>query len=149
MSLPRIGQALVAGAILVTLLSSHGSAETTLVPVQAQDVQLENTQWTAIAIDGDAIRLDRPPALSFEQEGTFGGFGGCNRFSGQAELAGDSLVFPDNMAATLMACPPEVEEVEDRFLDAMQRVAGYVLGGENLVLLDSEGAPVLTLTRSQ
>ena len=146
MPFPRIGQALVALAIVVTLLGSHSSAQTAVGPGLAQ---IENTQWRAIAIEGTAVTADRIPTLEFERDGVFSGTGGCNQFKGQAELSDTHLIFPEDIAATLMACPPELEEVEDRFLNALQRVETYAQGAETLVLLDNTGAPVLTLKRAQ
>ncbi len=126
------------------------TAELLLVQTNRQGSEtLEGTEWTAIGIDGAILDSKRPPQLSFAQGGAFGGTGGCNRFSGQAEISGNSLEFPDNMAATLMACPPELEEVEDQFLAALQKVTNYAVAGDSLVLLDSAGEPVLKFVRNQ
>lgn len=126
------------------------SAELLLVQADAQGAAaLEGTDWTAIGMDGAVLNTERPPQLSFAQGGAFGGSGGCNRFSGQADLSGNHLEFPDNMAATLMACPPPLEEIEDQFFAALQRVTSYALAGDSLVLLDTAGEPVLTFIRTQ
>ncbi len=132
---------------------TNGSGDTTdLVLVQAggqPSATLEGSNWTAIGINGAVVDTERPPQLSFAQGGAFSGSGGCNRFSGQAELSGNGLVFPDNMAATLMACPAPLEEVEDQFFEAMQQVTTYVVAGDSLVLLDAAGEPVLKFIRTQ
>ncbi|WP_170769133.1 YbaY family lipoprotein [Ruegeria lacuscaerulensis] len=126
------------------------TADLVLVKVSPKaTVSLDNTNWTAIGINGDVVEAQRPPQITFEQEGAFGGTGGCNRFSGQAEISGDSLSFPDNMAATLMACPPELEEVEDLFLAALQTVTRYAVAGDSLVMLDAGGEPVLKFVRAE
>ena len=126
------------------------TANLVLVQVSGQGAAtLEDTNWTVIGIDGSTLDVERPPQLSFGQGGAFGGFGGCNRFTGQAELTGDRLGFPDNMAATLMACPPELEQVEDQFFAALQGVTAYAVAGDSLVLLDASGEPVLKFLRTQ
>lgn len=131
---------------------THGAGDQTdlvLVQVSGQGTAtLEDTNWTAIGINGAVINAERPPQLSFMQGGAFNGFGGCNRFMGQADLSGDSLGFPDNMAATLMACPPGMEEVEDQFFAALQGVTTYAVAGDSLVLLDGSGEPVLKFIRT-
>ncbi|WP_299982259.1 YbaY family lipoprotein [uncultured Ruegeria sp.] len=126
------------------------SADLVLVQAGGQDAAtLEGSEWTAIGIDGAVLDTNRPPQLSFAQDGAFGGSGGCNRFSGQAKINGNSIEFPDNMAATLMACPPELEEVEDQFLAALQGVTTFAVAGDSLVLLDAAGEPVLKFVRTQ
>lgn len=128
------------------VLTNGAGDETDLVLVQVGGLgaaTLEDTSWTAIGINGATIDVERPPQLSFGQGGSFSGFGGCNRFTGQAEISGEHLEFPDNIAATLMACPPALEEVEDQFFAALQGVTTYAVAGNSLVLLDAAGEPVL------
>ncbi len=126
------------------------SADLLLVQVQAQGAaMLENTQWTAATLNGAPIETDRRPELNFAEGGAFSGTGGCNRFTGQAEIAGNQIEFPDNMAATLMACPPPLDEVERAFFHAMQSVTSYASQGDALALLDAAGEPVIKLVRTR
>lgn len=124
------------------------SADLMLVQVQG-DVMLEDTQWTAAVLNGAPIEAERRPEISFAQGGTFSGSGGCNRFNGQAEISGASISFPDNMAATLMACPPELEEVERQFFAALQSVTTFAMEGDALAFLDAAGEPVIKFARTQ
>ncbi len=132
---------------------TNGAGDTTdLVLVQVSGdsaTTLEDTNWTAIGMYGEIVDAERPPQLSFTQAGAFNGFGGCNRFMGQADLTGETLEFPDNMAATLMACPPELEQIEDQFFAALQSVTTYAVAGDSLVLLDASGEPALKFIRTQ
>lgn len=126
------------------------SADLMLVQVQAQGAtMLENTQWTAATLNGAPIETDRRPELDLAEGGAFSGTGGCNRFSGQAEISGNQIEFPDNMAATLMACPPPLDEVERGFFQAMQSVTSFALQGDALAFLDAAGEPVIKLVRKQ
>ncbi|WP_170422873.1 YbaY family lipoprotein [Ruegeria arenilitoris] len=130
---------------------TNGAGNTTdLVLVKVQPpgaATLENTNWTAMGLNGAPIETERRPALSFAQDGAFSGTGGCNRFSGQAKITGTNIEFPDNMAATLMACPPPLDEVERQFFKALQGVSAYVFQGDTLVLLNSNGQPLVQLAR--
>ncbi|WP_420584583.1 META domain-containing protein [Ruegeria sp.] len=144
MPFPKIGKAIVAGAVVLTLLGTHSMAQSENNAAQAA---LENTKWSAIGIGGDVLNADKRPELEFLAEGTFGGSGGCNRFKGKAEMSGDSIEFPDNIAATLMACPPEIEQAERQFFDALQQVSTYAVAGDSLVMLDQGGEPVLKFVR--
>ena len=53
------------------------------------------------------------------------------------------------MAATLMACPPPLDEIERAFLKTMQSVTTFAVQGDALALLDEAGEPVIKLVRKQ
>lgn len=124
------------------------SADLTLVQAQ-ESVMLENTKWTAAVLNGAPIETERRPEISFAEGGAFSGSGGCNRFNGQAEISDVSISFPDNMAATLMACPPELEEVERQFFTALPSITTYAMEGDALAFLNAEGEPVIKFARTQ
>ncbi len=126
------------------------SVDLMLVQVQAQGAtMLENSEWIAASLNGEPIETERRPELIFGQGGAFSGTGGCNRFTGQAEISGNRIEFPDNMAATLMACPPPLDEIERAFLKTMQSVTTFAIQGDALALLDEAGEPVIKLVRKQ
>ena len=124
------------------------SADLVLVQVQGA-AMLENTRWTAAALNGEKIETERRPEIAFAEGGAFSGSGGCNRFNGQAEISGANISFPDNMAATLMACPPALEEVERQFFALLQEVTTYAMEGGAMAFLDAAGEPIVTFTRTQ
>src|SRR4029453_8993828 len=65
------------------------------------------------------------------------GSGGCNRFTGGYELAGDRLTF-GRMAATMMACA-DAMDTEKAFLSALQQAARARIKEQHLELLDASG----------
>jgi heat shock protein HslJ len=69
-----------------------------------------------------------------------GGSGGCNRLTGSYELSGGRLKF-GQMAGTMMACL-EGGETERAFLDALGRVTGWGMAGQQLELMDASGGVV-------
>ncbi|MES0863626.1 YbaY family lipoprotein [Ruegeria sp. SCPT10] len=119
-----------------------------LVQVQSE-LSLDNTGWIVGTLNGAPVETERRPELIFAQNGDFSGSGGCNRFTGQAEISGNQIDFPDNMAATLMACPPPLDEVEREFLKALQTITSFARQGDALALLDGAGEPVIKLVRKQ
>ncbi|WP_425043658.1 YbaY family lipoprotein [Primorskyibacter sp. S87] len=106
---------------------------------------LENSGWRVTEIGGKPIEGEQPSEIHFAEGGAFGALGGCNRFRGKAEISAGALSFPDNMAGTLMACPPPLDEQEQTFLKVLGDVAGYQRDGSNLQLLNAEGETVLRL----
>ena len=133
------------------VLTNGGGSSTDLVLVQAQPqgvATLENTKWMATGLNGKPFETEKRPELVFAEGGAFSGSSGCNRFTGQAEITGSQIDFPDNMAATLMACPPPLDEIEREFLKALSVVTAYAFKGDTLVLLDSAGQAVIQFARA-
>jgi putative lipoprotein len=102
---------------------------------------LENTYWKLLRLGTDSITVsDRQAEPHFMlHPGTHHvtGSGGCNRFSGSYNVAGDVLTFGE-MVSTRMACAEGMES-EQRFLNALGMVNKWRITGERLELLDSGG----------
>jgi heat shock protein HslJ len=92
--------------------------------------------WILMALLEDnqvpAIRI----TLAVDQQGRLSGEAGCNRWMGEWVLteAGVSLA---PVATTRKICPPEVMELETRFLDALSRTGGWQMTDRGLMLTDS------------
>jgi heat shock protein HslJ len=106
---------------------------------------LSGSRWRVEDIDGRGVVDDAETTLDFEAGGRVAGSGGCNRYSGNAELGAGSLAVGP-LAATRMACAPALMDQEQRFFDAMARVAGWSVGADGLLRLsDAAGAEILRL----
>lgn len=81
------------------------------------------------------------PSATFE-DGTVAGSTGCNQFSGPYTVDGDSLEL-GQLASTQMACAPPADRIEQSYLAALGRVAGWRLDREELVLSDADDAELL------
>jgi heat shock protein HslJ len=136
------------GHLFLSLMADGGIYE--LEPVSQEGgtggtPSLENTDWKLVRL-GEApigatpsephLRLD--PATSRAT-----GSGGCNQMGGEYTLDGDRLTL-GRMVSTMMACA-EGMETERAFLDALGRVRGWRLAGEELELLDAAGAVLARL----
>lgn len=110
-------------------------------PIAAR--QVAGVRWAATEISGQPWEGDEPATLVFDEEMNFAIFAGCNRLSGKAILTEHTISFPANIAATMMACSPEVEDRERAIVSALGSVSGYVRYGTGLVLTDVNGAAVL------
>lgn len=104
---------------------------------------LQGVTWQAFELGGQMLVTDTPPTVQFDDQGQFGLFAGCNTFRGRAEIGDGTLSFSDNIAGTLMACPPEQTELERAVLDALSQSTGFVRNDSGLVLLDAAGQAVL------
>ncbi len=116
----------------------------TTAPGQA-DLQLDNTSWTLVELNGAVIDKGRDPGFAFTSDGQFSASGGCNRLMGQADLNGAEISFPDKMAGTLMACEPELDAQENDFLAALPVVRSLDRQGPLLQMIAEDGTVVMRL----
>ena len=95
------------------------------------------SRWIAEDIAGAGIIDNSRVTLVFQADGSVSGRASCNRYVGQAQLAGDKLTFAP-LATTQMACAPALMDQEARYL--------AVLGKAERVALDANGFLELTST---
>ena len=73
---------------------------------------------------------------------------GCNRIAGAPSVAGDHITF-GAMAATRMACPPPLDQLEAKYLAALTAARSWRIEGPTLTLLDERGEAAVTLKRAE
>ena len=92
--------------------------------------------WLVEAIGGEPVDTTAPRAVRFEAD-TVAGRVGVNHFTGPFTM-GESVIEVGELVSTLMAGPPELMALEDRFVAHLRGVHGFELEGEELVLGDGE-----------
>lgn len=119
--------------------------ETCASAARAQAPLLE-TYWRATEIDGQPVPASgrEPYIVLSARDARMHGSSGCNSVAGGFERSGDALRFT-RTATTRMACPPPVDELEVRFLDALNATARQRIAGTTLELLDAAGKPRMRL----
>ena len=107
---------------------------------------LGGSRWIATMINngrGGVASLVEGTVVTaeFGTDGRVGGSGGCNRFSGEYTLEGDSLAIGP-VASTRMAClePEGVGQQESAYFAALARVASWSFREERLQLRAADGA---------
>ena len=107
---------------------------------------LTGRDWVLTELGGEAVGPaagGQRPSIHFEAGVRVYGFAGCNRFHGSYETRGAVLEFSP-LAMTRRACA-EGMETEQRFADALSRVAGYEIDEDTLALLDAGGERLAVL----
>lgn len=103
--------------------------------------ELENTYWKLVRLGDQPVQVaaqEREPHLILQAESRrIAGSGGCNRLIGGYELEGEQLTF-GQLATTRMACP-DVMELEDAFLRALELAAQWNILDDHLELYDRTG----------
>jgi heat shock protein HslJ len=74
------------------------------------------------------------------------GFAGCNNFRGTYTFADGKLTFGP-LAATRMACPPDVMDAERKVLQILEATKAGEATNKTLTLKDAAGAVLATLNR--
>lgn len=73
---------------------------------------------------------------------TVSGSTGCNRYTAPFTVEGDALEL-GAIASTQMACDGPADAVERAYVAALDRVTGWRVEGEELLLVDADGAELL------
>jgi putative lipoprotein len=97
---------------------------------------IEGTTWRlAEWAPGEPAAEDIEISLVFEDH-RIAGHSGCNRYQGAVttgKLPGDfSITGP--LAATMMACPPPIEDVEARYFAALQQASRFRFAAGRLMI---------------
>lgn len=124
-------------------LALLGACESAAVPdAKPMADQLTQSDWAAETIDGTPVVNPGRVTLSFG-DGRVSGRGGCNLYSGPAEIGDGTLKFGP-MISTKMACIENgLMQQEQAYLKALQDARRYVVGPDGkLTISTSSGAIV-------
>ncbi|MCW5940016.1 MAG: YbaY family lipoprotein [Fimbriimonadaceae bacterium] len=123
-----------------TMVVTNGktSAELRLVRATAGAMwPLEGPTWELMAMDGKRTEAERKPTITFEKGGRFGSFAGVNRLSGiWSRTAPWAQIDPGPM--TLMAGPPELMQLEQQYVKALELTNRLTIEEGELVLWRGE-----------
>lgn len=107
---------------------------------------LAGSRWV-LARFGDSRPLQpgAPPTLDLNPGNLATGFGGCNPFTAAYSASGTSTIAFSIQSRGFMTCGEEVDEQENFFLSALNRVASFQLSGGDLILFDASGQESMRL----
>ncbi|MCB1503237.1 MAG: amidohydrolase family protein [Bauldia sp.] len=105
--------------------------------IEACDIAAVNTaanrSWALTALGGSAVESTVTPTMLFSR-GQLSVFGGVNQISGSYALV-DSAVVMGDLVSTKKVGPPELMDLEGRFIKTLAGVNGFTVAGEKLTLL--------------
>lgn len=122
------------GALLLTACAKAAKSVKAASPLP----QLAGSEWAPEPIS------EVEQFVAFKADGEIIGHGGCNRFFGTYEQAGDTLTIGP-LASTRMACPDLTSETA--FLNKLQAARTIDATHKSLTLMNEAGETVLTLRR--
>src|SRR5216684_3296485 len=104
----------------VLVVSSIEKVKPTARPVTAQTApfSLSGSEWLLEDLGGSGVIDNIQATLTFPEAGRIAGNASCNRFSGAAEVSGNSVKLGP-LASARMACPEAVMNQETKYLTAL------------------------------
>lgn len=110
------------------------------------DRPLTGTTWqvtslvSAQAVSTSVALEQSKPTLTIGDDGAVSGSTGCNRITGRATISGSPAVIEFGpLAATRMACPPDVTEVEQAVLRVLKGTVQTSIDADELKLSGTDG----------
>jgi len=128
---------LVAMAFLALLATgcptAHGPTKNTAKP-NSVPASLIGTDWVLQDLAGTPALPNAKATLAFPESGRVAGNGSCNRFTGSAEISGDTIKF-GMLASTRMACMDNgVSSQETEYLKALGAAKRFELKDATLLI---------------
>jgi polar amino acid transport system substrate-binding protein len=117
--------------------------ESVTVSDAAPENPLAGTSWALQeALEGTTI------TASFGGDGSLNGSAGCNSYSAQYIVSGQSLaITPPDSTQSLCAEPVGIMEQEDTYLSALSAAGSFRIEGGILVIQDSAGNPIMQFNK--
>jgi heat shock protein HslJ len=132
------------------LLDAAGKVQLTFS--EQEPLPLVGTTWVMASVNNGkqavVSRLEGADVTAiFEAAGRVGGSAGCNGYSAEYKVNGESLTI-GQAVSTLMACetPAGVMEQEAAFLKAFENAATFKVRGNTLEIYDAGGVLVVSFS---
>jgi putative lipoprotein len=108
------------------------------------DAELMNTYWKILALAGEPVSVAdgrREPHLvlkNVDGRDSWSARVGCNSMSGLLTITGERMTFHSGIA-TLMGCPPPLDVLEKKLVQALEASTQWRIEGNRLELRDDAG----------
>jgi heat shock protein HslJ len=106
--------------------------------------EITGVVWVLDSLNGATPVSGTTITVEFTDNGSVGGSGGCNRYSGQYSVSGGDIQITQPMASTMMACEQAVMEQESAYFQALGTAKRFVVNGDQLTLNDEGGKAIAT-----
>jgi heat shock protein HslJ len=114
---------------------------------------IKGSTWNVTGVNNGngavvSTALTEKLTASFEDNGRFSAFGGCNHMGGPYKLTGTNGLTIGPLASTLIGCEGDVGEIEAEYSTALSRVTQYEISGTTLTMRDKNNATQVTAQRA-
>ncbi len=142
---------------IVMLVSCTAATQfnATAISAEVTAAELAGSSWKVLGFNPGArdrvnIINGSTVTVNFDVDGKLTGKAGCNSYFTSYTIDGETISI-GLVGATRMACgaPEGIMDQEVRFFEALGQVSNYELVGDELSLLSSDGAYLLSLIRDR
>ena len=130
---------------MVELLRIRERSGESASPAPSSPASLTGRTWVLEDLSGAGVIDDAQATLEVAQDGRVRGRATCNRFSGSATIAGDSIAFGP-LASTRMACAEALMNQERNYMAALAQAKQWEVQGSTLFLHLGGGSEPLRFT---
>lgn len=134
------------GHIVDLSSSTYNAGKLKLVMVnttgEMNSAALQEGPWAIEDINGGGVIDSSNVTVSFSTDGKISGSGGCNYFSGNYEVSGNSLNISGAMAMTRKACAPALMNQDQRLTSILQSAQSYSINDGELTILNKHGRSI-------
>jgi heat shock protein HslJ len=125
-----------------------GTLTMSRVSGEAADPQerLKSGEWTVVKLNGVDVPKGARATLNFGANAVLSGRSFCNSFNGTYALAGQSLSLSPK-ASTLMACAPDVANLEKLFMEMLTDVQRFEMSEFGTLTLHTSDLRTITASR--
>ncbi|MFN8623662.1 MAG: META domain-containing protein [Chloroflexota bacterium] len=131
-----------AGVTLV--LTASGGTTPTPSEAPASPAPFTGTAWGLVDLDGTPIDPATGISVTFGDDGSISGFGGCNQLFGDYTADGGSLTV-SGLAATRKFCGQDVMDLESEIITGLSDAESMAITGDTLTIATTDGT-TLTFT---
>ena len=89
---------------------------------------------------------DVDTSITFSEDGKIEGNVGCNGFSGEYTVEGNTITF-EPIVSTLMFCEGPVGDQETTTLNVLAETVTFVMEGDTVTITSADGSSVIVLER--
>lgn len=113
-------------------------------------LQLANTHWQFVAVNGNAVPSGVKATLAFDASGHASGHAGCNSYGASYQSGADGSLRFGGVLSTKMAClqPDGAMLTERGVFNALRDTAKARRNGSSLTLTGASGSTLATLNSS-
>jgi len=108
--------------------------------------RLRAGEWTVVKLNGVDVPAGARGTLNFGTSAVLSGRSFCNSYTGTYALSGGSLSLSPK-AATLMACPPDVSNLEKLFMELIREVQRFEMSEGGTLTLHTSDLRTITASR--
>ncbi len=129
----------------LTLATDDGSGELTFSAGGGSvggDASLTGTAWSLVDLDGEPAIASDGMTVTFGDDGTIDGFGGCNQVFGDFSVDGSTMAVA-GLAATRKFCDTDLMDREALFIAILTDASEFAIAGDELTIVASDGAELI------